>query len=145
MAKKWTVSTLEQVAAFFGKSYQTVRRSWSNNGMPGEKGAYPLDQIARWRIDVAEAVASRSSASSDDGDSLDKLRRTQAALKALELQEKRNALIDRDRVHISLVRLASLLRSAGDRLQAEYGADAQSILDEALDDFERLVEEEFGE
>lgn len=46
--QRYVLGTREQVAEWFGVSIQAVNK-WSENGMPGRRGRYDLEQIARWR------------------------------------------------------------------------------------------------
>ena len=55
------------------------------------------------------------------------------------LQERHKHLIPRGEVHTLLAQLATVLRAAGDRLQKQFGPDAASILDVALDDYEAAL------
>lgn len=52
------MSTLGRVAEFFGVQLQTVKQ-WRTGPkpMPGKPGAWPLDQIARWRLSRATSQA----------------------------------------------------------------------------------------
>jgi hypothetical protein len=47
---RWNAPTLSDVYRFFGKQPSTVTK-WIKAGMPGQKGKYPLDEIAQWLID----------------------------------------------------------------------------------------------
>lgn len=42
------VETQALVALWFDVSIDTVARSWRKKGMPGDEGAWPLKEIARW-------------------------------------------------------------------------------------------------
>lgn len=48
---RWIATSMEEVAEFFGVTPTLVRRDWKHQGMPGGKGSYPLDEIARWRAE----------------------------------------------------------------------------------------------
>lgn len=55
---KWTAKTLQEVAQFFGMATQTVK-GWRTESppMPGKEGAYPLNEIAIWRLQKAQLSA----------------------------------------------------------------------------------------
>jgi hypothetical protein len=64
-----------------------------------------------------------------------------------ELQEEQLAAIREQtvpiaEVHKRHIQMATVLRAAGERLAKQFGEDARSILDVALDDVEALIEEE---
>lgn len=46
---RWCVTTLADVAAFFGIAVSTAK-GWSAEGMPSSAAGWPLDQICQWRI-----------------------------------------------------------------------------------------------
>ena len=54
-------------------------------------------------------------------------------------------LVPRDEVREGLGRIAIILRGAGDVLQQQYGRGAVELLDEALDDAERVMGRLFGD
>ncbi len=74
---------------------------------------------------------------------LEKQRAVTTRLKELDLQEREGQLIARGEVHDFLMRLAIVLRSAGELLARHHGQDAQQILNEALADFTAEVEKFF--
>lgn len=62
---RWTVRRLGEVAAFFGVQLQTVKEWRSGpDRMPGEEGAWRLDEIARWRVAKAQYTGRDPSARS---------------------------------------------------------------------------------
>jgi hypothetical protein len=58
--------------------------------------------------------------------------------------EREGSLLPRDDVREALGRMASMLRSAGEALQRQFGAAAAEILNEALEDAQREVDRCFG-
>lgn len=56
-SSRWHAATLGDVAGFFGVELPTVKQ-WrcGPNPMPGNEGAWPLDEIARWRVAKAQAL-----------------------------------------------------------------------------------------
>ncbi len=71
---------------------------------------------------------------------LEEYRREKVKLLRLDVQEREQVLLPRDRIHEGLSRIASVLRLAGDALQRQYGPDARQIIDEALDDAQREID-----
>lgn len=98
-ASPFTVSTLAQVAAFFGVKQQSVK-NWrqDRDPMPGTPGAYDLSEIARWRIRRAE----NNTNVPEQGSNREKLEEAKLAIdvQKRQLQYKRLAgdLVDVDAV-----------------------------------------------
>src|SRR5690606_17948204 len=68
-----------------------------------------------------------------------------AELTELELAKRRGLLIDRDELQGGLSRMASILRECGERLQRHFGVEAHAILEEALNEAERvLIDDDVG-
>lgn len=132
---------MEAVAEFFGVDYQTVRRSWKNQGMPGRSKRYRLEEIARWLVKYKEAEKLAIEKRNGELKKVDRFRDAKAELAEITLRERKGELIDREAMHESLIKLSGLLRGAGERLQRAYGKEAQLILDETLDEFDAQVED----
>lgn len=56
---RWVVTTIPQVAAFFGKKRRAVDE-WKNHGMPWSKGRYDLSAITAWLLERRENSAGHS-------------------------------------------------------------------------------------
>lgn len=92
---KWTVGTLGEVAEILGFALQTVKQ-WriGPDPMPGEPGAYPLDQIVAWKLNQvgATAASSRTAELIQEGKILDN------ETKRLKLRKAQGELIEFDAV-----------------------------------------------
>lgn len=93
----FSVSTLGEVAAFFGLSEQTVKQ-WTtrNPPLPGKHGDWPLREIVQWReawLTQADLQARQRQQNYDLGQI--KLERDQ-----LDLAEKRKQLLRREDVEL---------------------------------------------
>lgn len=91
-ANPFVVKTLAEVAAFFGYSIQTVKQ-WrlETPPAPGREGAWPLDEICRWRLaksETSDIHAAKKQAELD-------LQRLQIEAKRLEVAEQQGRLMDR--------------------------------------------------
>lgn len=75
---------------------------------------------------------------------LERYREERAAMARLDRLEREGSLLPRNEVRESLARIASILRSAGETLQRQYGNAAVEILHEALEDAQREVDRCFG-
>lgn len=71
---------------------------------------------------------------------LERYREERAAMARLDRLEREASLLPRDEVREALGRVSSILRSAGETLQRQFGDAAVEILCEALDDAQREVD-----
>lgn len=79
-----------------------------------------------------------------DADGLKALRREKALLARYERQEREGELLPRADVHQFLTALAARINQCGELLQRHFGAEALEILNEAIADIERLVQQKYG-
>ena len=93
----FVVASLVEVARFAGVSTTTVRKEWVSRGMPGEAGAYPLDQIFQWRVKYERDRADEKRSALKDALAAEKLQRDrlQTRREALRLQREEGTLIKR--------------------------------------------------
>ncbi|QDU28855.1 hypothetical protein ETAA8_39600 [Anatilimnocola aggregata] len=75
---------------------------------------------------------------------LERYREERATLAKLERQEREGTLLPRDEARDGLGRIATRLRAAGELLERQFGPEAREILDEALSDADREIEQVFG-
>ena len=76
---------------------------------------------------------------------LEAYRQERARLAQLDRMEREQTLMPREDVRASLAFMASLIRRATERLQRRYGEGAADLIRSTIDDFEREMEERFGE
>jgi hypothetical protein len=76
---------------------------------------------------------------------LEAYRKERARLAQLDRMEREQTLMPREDVRASLAFMASLIRRATERLQRRYGEGAADLIRSTIDDFEREMEERFGE
>ena len=131
-AGRYTVETMRDVAAFFGVAEQTVR-AWNMRpgGIPGESGAWPLDEIATWYVNWRTESATSSEPKQRD------IIKDQLA--ALDLAERQKRLVDVSEVSTWLDRVAGVLRDSITALENRYGAEAADILRTPLERLEQEV------
>jgi len=107
----------------------------------GAGGPWYADQVIPW------LVTKRTPHTEDDDPvlggpvtpALERYRAVRADHAELDLQKAKGALVDRDLVRDILCDFARLFRRAGESLGKRFGADAQTILDEAIDDCHLLI------
>lgn len=148
---EWVASSRAIVAKLFGYS-ETAVQKWQALGMPGEPRHYDLAAIIQWRErywkERLEAVTSDEPMLAGDvsnSPALERYREEKAQLAKLDRLERTRELLDRQLVVEALYRLGSLLRRVGDQLQRKYGPGAHDQIERALDEFERIVSEEFSD
>jgi transcriptional regulator with XRE-family HTH domain len=140
----WTVETQNEVAQFFGVSIDTIK-NWAKQQMPGTPKAYRLDKIAIWLR--TEGPGSSKFKEDDplltEGDSpgLERYRMAKAKLAELDLESRKNQLIDREKARDIFGRWATLIRRMGERLSKRWGNEAANMVNETLDECRLIVEE----
>lgn len=106
----WSVKTLGDVAGFLGFQLQTVKQ-WRTgpDPMPGEPGAWPLDQIARWKLRQAGANA----ASTRTAELIQEEKQVDIERKRLKLLKEQGELVEFDAVVRVFSRTIAELQSFG--------------------------------
>jgi hypothetical protein len=80
-----------------------------------------------------------------DSPALERYRDERAKLAKLDRLEREQELLPRDKTHAGLIQIASILRTMGEQLQKKFGPEAQEMVDNALENAARTIEELFGE
>jgi phage terminase Nu1 subunit (DNA packaging protein) len=155
--KRWTVYSQRDLASAVGVDQSTVQQ-WIRAGFPRTKAgknrfAYCIPCAVAWRLsgrDVkAEAVAAlddlMAGAGAGASPALERYRLARAIAAEWDNEQKKGSLVARDKVHDGLGRFASILRQFGERLGRRYGPDAARSVNDALDDCQRVVNDEFGD
>ena len=133
--------TRAEIAVAIGVSERTLG-TWYSAGCPRDD----IEAIKAWRQARDDARKSRDDALMDESvtsPALERYRAARAGLAELELLQRREQLIDREIMHQVLSRLAHFIREAGDKLAREYGSGAHEIVNEALDQYENVVDQFF--
>ena len=132
----------------------SLRRQAANYGLPiGDRKIDLTAFVPAFHEFLAKHAKRLSAPKSDDEDllfggtspALERYRNERAMLARMDRIEREGRLIDREQASAMFGQIASVLRSAGDDLQRQYGQDAYIILDDALVECVRLVDEMFGE
>lgn len=126
----FNVRTLGEVARFFGVSTQTVK-GWRSDGMPGKSPHWPLDKIARWKIQRALDSAQVSSPQAKN--QIDSLK---AARLAIQVQREK-ARHEREMGQLIDVDLVGDLL---ERMIAEHNSQFEQFRDKVLDLVPRNVD-----
>ena len=120
-SKTFVVETLGDVAQFFGRGIDAIAKWRRSGSMPGKPGAWPLDEIVRWRLDGDD-----ESDPADESLEIEKLRAEIAKLKAdtsgkeLKNESVRGRLIDRADAEQSQGELCAMIRTRLESLPDEF-------------------------
>lgn len=113
-----------EVAEFFGVSHTVVRKDWRARGMPGGNACYPLDEIARWKIE-REREINRPKESEDDDLAARlevaevEIAEADARLKELKLAEAEGRLIDREQAIAEVESAFNVVRARLEQIPGE--------------------------
>lgn len=140
LAKPQAIATTRaDVAEHFGVHERTVA-GWIAAGAPGSPGRYDLDAIAAWR-DARRGKGDDPELAGPASAGLERYRQARAAIAELELARLRRQLVPREEVHAVLDQVATTLRRAGEILARHHGDEARQVLEDAIDDARRLLEQ----
>jgi len=117
------------------------------NGFPASGKIIDLYEVIRWlhvEIDrlsnqVLEVVESEPASPA-----LERWREEKARLARFDRKEREGDLLSRESVRESLQNMSAILRNLGATIQRHHGAEAHQLIEEAIDDWERDFQEEFG-
>ena len=168
--RDWVVTSLNDVALFFGVARDTVRRDWRARGMPGKLRVWALNEIAQWRIQRAEDRAITALEADGDPESTAEAERRKTWAEALaaevKLEQLRGELLWVEEVaretNQANTHARALLEQLPDRLlasippgatgddQRRFLADARKAIEgvvEAMHDYylARITEEQCGD
>lgn len=140
-------------SAWSGRQQKILNDQAALYGVPLEGPTVDLRAVVRWlheffarhkhvlgelaQGDAAEPTSLRAQL---DSERVKQLKKKNQLLED-QVAENRRTLVPRAEIHEYLVRLAGLLRSAGERLEKQHGSAAADVLRGALSDFERIVSE----
>jgi len=155
-----SIKTRSELAKLMGRHKSQVTRWLQRDDWAFSKtGPWPradLPSMLRWAADVLARPKETEGDASEDGDSLAALKRQKLEQQVRKLrisadnEEMRNrreraSVIDRHLIEPALMRLADVLRSAGDALTRRFGNEAAEMLTNTLDDFERGLNKLFDD
>lgn len=154
-AKRWAVYSQRDLASALAVDQGTITQ-WVRMGLRREKAGknrwrYCIPCAAKFARDRAQAAAKDPLPIDDEliamgGDSpaLERYRLAKAKLAEMDIEQRRNALVPRDRIRSGLGRFAQILRQLGERLGQRYGPEATASVNDALDDCQQVIDDEFG-
>ena len=134
-----------------GRQTKVINEQAVRYGIPFGGAKIDLPAVAKALHDFLAKNAIKLSRDEDEllngtsSPALERYREERAELARLDRMERQSKLLPRDEVKEALARIASILRSAGDTLQRQFGSGAAEILHDALDDARREIDRSFGE
>lgn len=136
--------------AMGGRQTKVLNEQAARYGIPFGGATISLPDVVRALHDFLAENAQKL-ARHDDLDmqgtgspALERYREERAAIARLDRLEREGLLLPREEVRDAITQVASILRSAGDLLQRQFGVGALDVLHEALDDAQREVDRCFG-
>lgn len=118
---------MPEVAEFFGVSPTAVQRDWRRQGMPGENGRYPLNEIAKWKIQ-RERDQNRPKISDEQKSLRERLDEAEvlkaefdARLKELKVAEAEGRLIDKETAIAEIEEMFHRVRARLEQIPQELG------------------------
>lgn len=143
--------TLAQVANNYDVNIDTVKR-WRSQGMPGESGKYPLQDISRWLRSEgpwkphAKPVQAEDELLVSEGDSvgLERYRLAKAGLAELDLRERQGELIHRESCREAFAMIAMRIRRMGERHGKMFGPESARSVNATIEECEDLLVTHFS-
>jgi hypothetical protein len=132
-----------------GRQSKVINEQAERYGIPFGGSTISLTQVVRaihnFLADNKYKLAREDDALMNGSSSpaLERYREERAAMAQMDRLEREGNLISRDVVRISLGKTASIIRTAGEALQRQFGQAAADILNEAIDDAEAEIDRFF--
>lgn len=131
--------------AMSGRQAKVINEQAQRYGIPFGGATINLAAVVKALHDfLAENKAVLTIDGDDDEQSeeLDKWRAVKRQREEIKLNAELGLFIPRDQIRTGFVRVATILRRAGETLQKQFGAEAHAIVEEALSDAERVIMED---
>lgn len=135
-----TDGSVVETQADLARHYKVERSTihgWIQKGMPGEPGRYVIADIDVWRSAQFDDDAILSS--NADSPWLEECRRWTAQQKRIIVEKMLGSLVEADVMRDCWTQVAARLSRLVDRLARLYGADAEMLASDAVDDCERIL------
>lgn len=137
--------------AMSGRQAKVLIEQASRYGIPFGAATVSLPKVVRALHDFLADNKHKLARDDDDmltgpaSPALERYREERALLARLQRLEREGELLPRDLVRVSLAKTATLIRTAGESLQRQYGDAAAELLYEAIADAEAEIERFFAE
>jgi hypothetical protein len=133
-----------------GRQTKVINEQAERYGIPFGGATINLSAVVRGLHDFLADNAVKLAKDEDEllqgsgSPALERYREERAAMARLDRLEREGSLLPRDDVREALGRVATMLRTAGETLQRQFGPAAGDILYEAISDAERELERTMG-
>lgn len=144
--EKSKTNRVAEMAEFSGVSEQALRKWFTLPGFPRqEDGSVCLWDLAVWRtrLDVGDQQTDPELVGGDSP-GLERYRLARAQQEEIKLEAMRKDYLRRDDIRMMHGELATLIRKAGDEVQRRFGVVAGEILNDAINEFEKRIEQRWG-
>jgi len=147
--KSRIVHTQAEVAVHFGVSNKSVQE-WLSHGCPyvprkkGKAGEYDIDAIDEWRREQKGLGESDPLLNGPDSPALEEYRKWKAKREKFNYYKDRKKWMPIETVVQGLAVFASTMRQSFDALQRQFGQEALAIVENAIDDAERIFSRAIG-
>ena len=130
--------TAKEIGYCFQVTPRTIFR-WAERGLPrSDKSKYDIQKAIAWHL--AETVEALGQVNRESSPGLERFRLAKAAREEIRLERDRGQVVNLAAMRAVHVRMAALLRDTSERLGREFGADAQGLLNETLEELEREIQ-----
>lgn len=136
-----------------GRQQKVLDEQSARYGLPAMGPSVDLAAVLRWFHDflsdngplLIRTVGQEGlNGDAETSPALERLREETFLLKRLERLQLEKELLPRGQIHEMLVAFASGIRSCGEQLQRQFGPEALEILNDAVGEAERTIEELLG-
>lgn len=139
--------------AMSGRQAKIINEQAERYGIPFAGRSISLPDVVKALHDFLAKNARRltrgepddSMLDGDGSPALERYREERAVIAQLERMERERSLVSRSEVHELMGQLGSILRTACTTLEQRHGAEARLVLDDAYDQFQRLLEKRAGD
>lgn len=135
-----------------GRQHGTLNRQADRHGIPIRGRTIDLPAVVHWIHDLLAKFGQKLTSLEDtdpllqgtSSPALEQYRAMKAKLAELEVGRQSGELIRRAKLEPAFALLTNILREAGETLRRGYGEDAASVLNEAMDEWDRGWKEQLN-
>ncbi|QDU15505.1 hypothetical protein CA11_33300 [Gimesia maris] len=119
--------------------------SWLREGCPGQAGNYVVRDVVEWAKINKWCQSSDPLLAGGDSDNLERYRGFKADLAELDVQERREELVNIEKVKPVFITCLGFIKAAAEKLDRQFGNDAFNIIIEAWEQAQEHCRSELGE
>lgn len=126
-------------AKMSGRQPKVINEQAKRYGIPFDGAEVDLPAVVMAFHDFLADNAQTLAAAEEKQDTRDRSLEIKMRRELLKLEKEEGTVVPREEVRQLLGHLAMILRQAGEALGRQYGADAQRVIEEALEDYRRVI------